>query len=235
MSGTPGAVITQVDQIVISARTCGAATMNLKLITTLLVSTSMCAILGASAALAQETASAAPAGQAKAAACAACHGIDGNSVNPEWPSLAGQHPSYIAKQLRLFKSGARPSSVMVPQAQPLSEQDIDDLSTYFAAQPQKGLEADKAKVALGQRIYRGGNAATKVPACLACHGPDGRGNLPANYPAIRGQQATYVSAQLNAYKAGQRTTDLNKIMRNVTASMSADEIAAVASYVQGIR
>lgn len=214
--------------------------MNLKLIAITCALTWACsgaasAEESAAVATASQPNAQAAAGQAKAATCGACHGIDGNSVNPEWPSLAGQHASYIAKQLRLFKSGARASATMAPLAQALSEQDMDDVAAYFSAQSLHGLEAEKSKVALGQRIYRGGNSANKVPACLACHGPDGRGNLPANYPAIRGQRAPYVIAQLNAYKSGQRTTDANKIMRDVAASLSADEIAAVASYVQGIR
>jgi cytochrome c553 len=205
--------------------------MNFKLLTCIFALS--CCLSGA--ALAEDAAPAANPGQAKAASCAACHGIDGNSVNPQWPSLAGQNAQYIAKQLHLFKSGARISPTMQPQAQALSDDDITAVSAYFAAQPLHGLETDKSKFTAGQHLYRGGNRATQVPACLACHGPDGRGNLPANYPSLHGQHATYIAAQLNAYKTGQRTTDLNKIMRDVTANLTADEITAVASYVQGIR
>src|SRR5882724_6114925 len=149
----------------------------------------------------------ATAGQAKAATCAACHGADGNSSNPEWPSLAGQHASYIAKQVHAFKGGARQNPIMMPMVANLSDQDISDIASFFESQAARGLEADKGKVELGQRLYRGGNTKTQLPACLACHGPAGRGNPAAMYPSIRGQHATYLVAQLNAYRKGERTTD----------------------------
>lgn len=177
----------------------------------------------------------AQAGQAKSATCVACHGVDGNSVNPEWPKLAGQHPGYIVKQLQAFKSGVRKNPLMSPMAAPLSDQDMEDLAAYFSSQTTKGGEAEPSKVSAGQRLYRGGNAATHTPACLACHGPDGRGNPPALYASIRGQHATYVAAQLRAYKTGARATDQNQMMRNIAASLSDEEIDAVASYVQGLR
>jgi cytochrome c553 len=177
----------------------------------------------------------AQAGQAKSATCVACHGVDGNSVNPEWPKLAGQHPEYIVKQLQAFKSGARKNPLMSPMAAPLSDQDMEDLAAYFSSQTTKGGEAEPSKVSAGQRLYRGGDANSHTPACLACHGPNGRGNPPALYPSIRGQQATYVAAQLRAYKSGARTTDQNQMMRNVAASLSDEEIDAVASYIQGLR
>ena len=175
------------------------------------------------------------AGQAKAATCVACHGADGNSVNPEWPSLAGQHAQYIVKQLKAFKAGVRKNDLMTPMALGLSDQDMEDLGAHFASQTARGLEADKGKVELGQRLYRGGNAKSQTPACLACHGPGGRGNPAAAFPSIRGQQATYVVAQLNAYKKGTRNTDATRAMNDVAAKLTDDEIAAVASFVQGLR
>jgi cytochrome c553 len=158
-------------------------------------------------------------------------------VNPEWPSLAGQHAQYIVKQLKAFKGGTRQNPTMAPMAMGLSDQDMEDVAAYFASQTPRGLEADKSKVALGQKLYRGGNANTKIAACIACHGPSGSGNPPAGYPSLRGQHSVYVAAQLNAYKSGQRKTDApnNKMMQDVAANLSADEIAAVASYVQGLR
>jgi cytochrome c553 len=194
------------------------------------------ASFAAGAAQAQATGKgSAEAGQAKSATCVACHGVDGNSVNPEWPSIAGQHPTYIVKQLKAFKAGARQNALMSPMAQALSDQDMEDLAAFYASQTARGGEADKSKVEAGQKLYRGGNAASAVAACIACHGPNGRGNEPAGYPSIRGQHAKYVEMQLNAYKSGQRSTDLNKMMRDVAAKLTADEIAAVASYVQGLR
>jgi cytochrome c553 len=119
----------------------------------------------------------------------------------------------------------------------LSDQDMEDVAAYFSSQAARGLEADKSKVALGQKLYRGGNANTKTAACIACHGPNGGGNPTAGYPTIRGQHSVYVVAQLNAYKSGARSTDIinNRMMHDVAANLSADEIAAVASYVQGLR
>jgi len=202
--------------------------MNAKLMGALCVLFSLCAV----AARADGNATA---GQAKAGTCAACHGVDGNSSNPEWPSLAGQHAAYIAKQVHAFKSGARQSPIMMPMVANLSDQDIADIAAYFESQAARGLEADKGKVELGQRLYRGGNAKTQLPACLACHGPAGRGNPAAMYPSLRGQHATYLMAQLNAYRKGDRTTDKTKAMNDIAARLSDDEIKALASYVQGLR
>jgi cytochrome c553 len=177
------------------------------------------------------------AGQGKATTCIACHGVDGNSVNPEWPNLAGQHSSYIVKQLKAFKGGVRKNPLMSPMAQPLSDQDIEDLAAYYSSQTAKGLEADKSKYQAGEKLYRGGNGGESVPACIACHGPNGRGNEPAAYPSIRGQHSKYVEMQLTAYKAGDRETDQaqNQMMRDTAKRLSSEEIAAVAAYVQGLR
>lgn len=177
----------------------------------------------------------AEAGQAKSSTCVACHGVDGNSVNPEWPTIAGQHDAYIVKQLKAFKSGARQNPLMTPMAQPLSDQDMEDLAAYFSSQTANGLEADPSQVSLGQRLYRGGDLEKGVAACASCHGPAGHGNPAAQYPAIRGQHATYVAAQLKAYRSGTRQTDQNQMMRGVAHSMTDDQIAAVAAYVQGLR
>jgi cytochrome c553 len=174
-------------------------------------------------------------GEAKATACIACHGPSGNSANPEWPSLAGQHEQYIRKQLQAFKSGARKNPLMTPMAMGLSDDDMADLGAYFAAQKPAGLEADPGKLAVGQRVYRSGDSKNGLPACSACHGPAGDGNPPAAYPALRGQYATYVAAQLRAYRAGTRQTDPTQMMRTVASTMSDEQIDAVASYVQGLR
>jgi len=203
--------------------------MTAKLVATL----SMVAVLGwTGGALA---AGSKEAGQAKSATCMACHGPDGNSPNPEWPNLAGQHETYVVRQLQAFHGGQRQNVLMSPMALILSEQDMADLAAYFSSQTLRGGEADPAKVALGQRVFRAGNLGTQVAACAGCHGPTGRGNAPAAYPLIQGHHATYIAAQLRAYKAGARNTDPNQMMRNVAASLSEEEIDAVASYVQGLR
>lgn len=177
----------------------------------------------------------AEAGKTKSATCAACHGADGNSVNPEWPKLAGQHPSYIAKQLANFKEDARSNPSMSPMAKPLSEQDMADLAAYFSSQAAKPGEADQTKVALGEQMYKGGNNATGVAACAACHGPTGAGNPASNFPSLSGQHATYIKNQLNAFRKGERANDAGKMMRNVAAKMTDAEIEAVAEYIAGLK
>lgn len=176
-------------------------------------------------------------GQQKATPCVACHGVNGNSANPEWPSLAGQSGPYIIKQLKAYKNGERQNPLMTPMAQPLSDDDMEDLAAYYSKQVPTGLEADAAKVAEGQRLYRGGDPVAGIAACTACHGPSGKGVAPAGYPALQGQQATYVAAQLKAYRAGTRTTDQeqNRMMRDVANRLTDAQIDAVAQYVQGLR
>lgn len=174
-------------------------------------------------------------GQAKSATCVACHGPNGNSPNPEWPTIAGQHEQYILKQLEAFKNGERQNPLMTPIAMTLSEDDMADLAAFYSQQTRTGLEADAQKVELGQRVYRGGDIQNNVPACSGCHGPRGAGNPTALYPSLQGQHATYVAAQLRAYRAGTRQTDQNQIMRDVTRTMSDAQIDAVAAYVQGLR
>jgi cytochrome c553 len=193
-------------------------------------------LLGLGAASPALAAGDATAGQTKAVTCAACHGPDGNSLNPDWPSLAGQHASYIIKQLQAFKSGARQNVLMSGQAMGLSDQDMADLAAFYAGQKPARRTADPALVETGEQIFRGGNKETGAPACLACHGPDGLGNITAAWPTVAGQHAAYTAAQLLAYRAGQRSTDGDtQIMRNVAARLTDDEIKAVASYIQGLQ
>lgn len=177
----------------------------------------------------------AEAGATKAAVCLACHGLNGNSSNAQWPSLAGQNATYVAEQLRLFRSGKRNDPVMMPLATGLSDEDINDLGAYYAAQKPTGLEADPSYWKAGEKLYRGGNVAAKVPACIACHGPLGRGNAPAGYPSLIAQQSIYTQKQLTDYAAGHRPGEKAKIMETIAKRMSADEIRNVSSYVQGMR
>jgi cytochrome c553 len=176
-------------------------------------------------------------GQAKSATCAACHGPTGNSSNPIWPNLAGQHAKYIARQLEAFKAGERTEPTMKAMADPLSKEDIEDLAAYFSAQTPTGLEADPSKVRDGERLYRGGDMANGIAACAACHGPSGHGNPAASFPAISGQHAAYVAGQLRAYRSGTRKSDQaqNQMMRDIASALSDAQIEAVASYVQGLR
>lgn len=173
-------------------------------------------------------------GREKAAVCAACHGADGNSANAEWPKLAAQNASYIRAQLAAFKSGSRQNALMSPMATGLSAEDMSLLGDFFSSQKIQPGTAKKELLGAGQKIYRGGNAATGVPACMACHGPRGSGNPAAAYPALQGQHAVYTANQLKAYKNGERTTDANSIMRTIAGRMSGAEIEAVASYLEGL-
>ncbi len=187
----------------------------------------------------------AKAGATKAATCGACHGVTGVSeVNPEWPNLAGQSHWYIAEQLSYFKSQVRANAVMYGMAAALEPQDMADVAAYFEAQTPKGLEADPSQVALGGKIYRSGIAARGVPACMACHGPQGMGNGPAKWPALRAQHDTYVYNQLKSYAAKTKYTVVEgapkppervDMMYTIAGKLSDEEMKAVASYVQGLR
>ena len=176
----------------------------------------------------------AAAGKTKSMACAGCHGADGNSAVGIWPKLSSQHADYIAKQLSDFKSGARKDPTMTAMAVALSEQDIADISAFYAAQPVNTGKADKALTAAGEKIYRGGNSKKGVAACMACHGPAGTGNAAAKFPSVGGQHADYVAKALKDFREGTRTNDSAKMMRDVAAKLSDDEIKAVAAYVSGL-
>lgn len=177
----------------------------------------------------------AAAGAAKAAVCAACHGVTGSSVNPEWPNLAGQHQSYVAAQLALFKQGGRQDALMSPMAAGLTETDMQDLGAHFAQQIPAGLEADPSNWKKGEQLYRGGDGERGIPACIACHGPRGKGNGPARYPALRAQHAVYTQSQLEAFAAGTRSTPGNDIMQFIAGKLTEGEMQALASYTQGLR
>lgn len=182
-------------------------------------------------------------GATKAAVCSSCHGPNGNSVNPDWPRLAGQSAIYIAQQLRLFRSGVRANPVMMPMASALSDQDIADIAVYYEAQTPLGLEADPSYWQAGEALYLRGDRAHDVPGCVACHGPVGRGNLAAGYPALRAQQSAYVLKQLNDYASGARYTGKNPaqaapsavMMFTIAKRLSPEQMRDVASYVQGMR
>jgi cytochrome c553 len=172
-------------------------------------------------------------GATKAAVCLACHGP--GSANPEWPNIAGQGERYLAEQLKLFRDGKRNNPVMQPLAAGLSDEDIWDLAAYFAGQTPTGLESDPSYWQAGEKLYRGGDGARSIPACIACHGPVGRGNAPAGYPALRAQQAQYTQKQLQDYASGARVGPNAEVMHTIAARMSAEDIRNVASYVQGMR
>jgi cytochrome c553 len=166
--------------------------------------------------------------------CAACHGIDGNSVITTNPKLAQQHPEYIAKQLANFKAGERKNAVMSGMAASLSPEDMANVAAYFGSQKAKvGSAKTNAAGSLGEKIYRGGIASVGVPACASCHGATGAG-IPVQFPRLSGQHADYVVTQLKAFYSGERANDNAKVMRMIAAKMSDADMAAVADYIQGL-
>jgi cytochrome c553 len=186
------------------------------------------------------------AGATKAAVCTACHGVNGNSSNPEWPNLAGQNAAYIREQLQMFKSRQRVNEIMYPIVAPLTEQDFADLAAYFSAQTPAGLEADPSYWKAGEALYVSGDPARKIPACVACHGPTGQGNPAAGYPALRAQHSAYTVRQLQNYLTKNRYRDPNDpavvhqtrnsaMMTTIAARLTPEDIRNLASYLQGLR
>lgn len=197
------------------------------------------ALLWGSQAGAQAVVGDAAAGEAKAAACAACHSVDGNSTDPQYPKIAGQHERYIAHQLALFKTNQRENAVMLGFSIGLSEQDMADLGAYFAKGKMQPDVVDPEQAAVGEKLYRGGDLARQIPACTACHGPDGAGNPGPAYPALAGQHAAYTELQLQRFREGavygDATANLNAgVMAEVAAKLSDEEIAALAAYLQAL-
>ena len=171
--------------------------------------------------------------QIVAAVCVACHAQDGNSVISLNPKLAGQHPEYLEKQLTEFKSGKRANAVMSGMASALSPEDMKNLAAYFSSQKLTlGTAKTNGAGSLGEKIYRGGIAATNVPACAACHGPTGAG-LPKQFPRMGGQHADYIQAQLKNFRTGERANA--PMMMTIATKMTDAEMAAVADYIQGLR
>lgn len=185
----------------------------------------------------------AAAGKALTQACAACHGADGNSLAPNFPKLAGQSEKYLLKQMQDIKSGERKVPEMTGQLDALDDNALANIAAYFAAGPTSlaGAKNDPELLELGAKIYRAGNAAIGVPACIGCHSPTGAGNAPAGFPRVGGQHADYIAKQLKDFRAGAEYTDKGrhndgdiKIMRSGVARMSDREIEAVANYIAGL-
>ena len=200
----------------------------------------------------------ATAGATKATVCAACHGTDGNSMVGTFPKLAGLGERYLLKQLKdiqawdLERDAAKKTKIgrAVPEMSgilaTLSAQDLADIAAHFAKQNTQLSGSQKLDVkvnsgimvdalALGERVYRAGNAATGVPACTGCHAPDGKGNAPAGFPRLSGQHADYTEKQLRAWRAGDRLNDGDSmIMRSVAERLSDAEIKALANYIAGL-
>jgi cytochrome c553 len=181
------------------------------------------------------------AGEQKAVSCSACHGADGNSAVSAWPKLAGLGEKYLLQQMQHIRDGLRPVAQMAGQVDNMTDQDLADIAAFYSAKPRGVEKVDPALVELGAKVYRAGVADRNVAACIACHGPRGAGNAPAGFPAVGGQHADYVAAQLKAYRKGYedptgRVTDGDiKIMRSNAFGLSDMEIQAVAAYVSGLQ
>ncbi len=176
------------------------------------------------------------AGKTKSAPCMACHGVDGNSADPQWPNLAGQHEGYITKQLQDFKLGkTRSNAMMTGMVAALSGEDMADLAAYYSGQSlSPGFAAKNADLELGRKIYQGGNIGSGVPACMSCHGPDGVGDPKAGFPKLAGQHAKYVAAQMQLFRLETRSNDKQAMMRDIALKMTPGEIAAVSAYINGL-
>ena len=175
-------------------------------------------------------------GKALTASCVACHGADGNSVNPIWPKIAGQGEEYIIKQLNDFRSGARVDGTMTAMAKAIaSDDDIPHIAAYFASQKQKAGVGDDKLVRAGGDLYKGGRSSSKVTACAACHGVTGKGIAKAKFPRIAGQHNQYIINQLKAFKAGKRANDPRKMMQNIATNMTDADMKAVAEFITGLR
>jgi cytochrome c553 len=177
------------------------------------------------------------AGGKKSAVCVACHGENGNSVNPIWPKIAGQYPGYSFAQMieiRKGDQGLRQGPLMYPIIQNMTDQDLMDLAAFYATQTMTAGEAQSTSVALGEQIYRGGNLNSGVSACAACHGPDGMGNEAAKFPRVAGQHAEYLAIQLKNFASGARKNSPNQMMHDIAKRMSEEEINAVSQYMSGL-
>ena len=193
----------------------------------------------------------AKAGQTKAGACAACHGLDGNAMQQNAPRIAGMPERYIAQQLHQFKAGERTSgmaAVMAPFAMMLSAQDMRDVGAWYASQKGGAGIADDTLIAagpnkgmkfyqVGEKLYRAGDSARGIPACMACHGPSGAGNPGPAYPSVNGQDHAYVARRLEEYRTGTTTAKDAahfKLMASVAKGLTDEEIQSLGSYVQGL-
>ncbi|PJD92973.1 MAG: cytochrome c4 [Legionella sp.] len=174
-------------------------------------------------------------GQSKSMVCSACHGEQGISTNPLWPNLAGQHAAYLLQQLKHYKDGkTRPAPMMIPMVATLSAQDMEDLAEFYAKKPFGKAISPSSSVTLGERLYRQGDMSKHIPACIACHGPDGRGAAQAGFPVISHQQPEYLIQQLQAFKSGTRTSDPLAIMRTTSEKLSVEDMRALAEYLAGL-
>ena len=173
-------------------------------------------------------------GKSKSMVCAACHGIDGNSVNPQWPKIAAQSTQYIIKQLQHFKNNERINPLMNAQAAALSDDDMKHLAAYYESIERSPGAADEKLAEAGGKLYKGGNAGSGIPACISCHGPNGKGNPAAGFPNISYQHTAYTIERLKKYRSAAESYTGVEIMNSIAAKLTDEEIEAVSSYMEGL-
>jgi cytochrome c553 len=161
--------------------------------------------------------------------CQTCHGTNGYAQQNAWPNLAGQSAKYMVKQLQDLKNNARQSPLMQAYAKLLSEQEMIEISDYYAKQSRH--PAQNIPNPRGEQLYLRGDATLRVPACSACHGPSGLGNDAAKYPALAQQNALYIQQQLLAFKTHARQNDPHHIMQDISERLSSEDIVALSQYL----
>jgi cytochrome c553 len=166
-------------------------------------------------------------------ACVSCHGAAGNSTIVQNPKLAAQHESYLYKQLAEFKSAQRNNPIMTPIAKGMTEDEMRNIAAYLNKQePKPGAARNKDTVALGRKIFLGGITEKNVPACAACHSPNGAG-IPAQFARLAGQHQDYTAAQLIAFRSGARKNSPQ--MATIAKRLADDEIQALSDYIAGLK
>jgi cytochrome c553 len=176
--------------------------------------------------------------------CAACHGEEGRSLTPEWPSLAGQHAEYLVEQLQMLRDSRRYDSTMTPMARTLSDGEITALADYYSRLALPEPRAAANDVQLGKALYEQGRTADGIQACRDCHGAEGRGDPAVGAPAVRGQNAAYSQKQLEMYAAGtryrapdgkQHDSANAQIMNAQARNLTKEEIQSIAAYLESMR
>jgi len=167
------------------------------------------------------------------AKCFICHGTEGESSSPVFPRLAGQHASYVERQLADYKSGKRRNDTMQAMASDLTPDEMRLLGMYFESKPSRThAVADPELAQVGRFVFNRGNPFSGVAACADCHGAAGHGT--DKLPRLGGQHAQYVENQLKAFSKRERTND-NAVMHTIASKLTELELKAVASYISGLQ
>jgi cytochrome c553 len=167
--------------------------------------------------------------------CQSCHGADGAGQSAAgYPRLAGLNASYLRQQLDDFASGARNNPVMKPIATALTEEERQTMAAHYSQLPvppalRKPAAPMPAADSVGAVLATRGRWSQQVPACEQCHGPGGVG-VGASFPPLAGQSATYIAAQLKAWKLGMRHNDPLQLMQHISKKLDDNDINAIATW-----